>query len=221
MRLLMVEDSALIRKVTRLAFPSKEHELVDAEDGQAALQLVDAATEPFDAILLDLNMPRIDGCQFIQALRQRARHRDTPVVLATSEPETSQLLIDARTLSRPQWSRSRGNLRNSPNSSAPSCMSGGEGRHRSMGENSVVRQALLQPPFAHLYPGIMPNEWQPASIMLEQVNATRGPLGSQPPPSGPAEALDPRHFALRNTSSAGAKQVARELRSMGERRRPV
>jgi two-component system, chemotaxis family, chemotaxis protein CheY len=99
MRLLIVEDSQLIRKVTRLAFPPKEHDLYDAEDGQAALQLVDAATEPFDAILLDLNMPRMDGCQFIRALRQRARHRDTPVVLATSERETSQLLIDARTLS--------------------------------------------------------------------------------------------------------------------------
>jgi CheY-like chemotaxis protein len=93
-----VEDSQLIRKVTRLAFPPKEHDLFDAEDGQAALQLVDAATEPFDAILLDLNMPRMDGCQFIRALRQRARRRDTPVVLTTSERETSQLLIDARTL---------------------------------------------------------------------------------------------------------------------------
>jgi len=99
MRLLIVEDSQLIRKVTRLAFPPKVHDLYDAEDGYAALKLLDAATEPFDAILLDLNMPRMDGCQFIQALRQRARHRDTPVVLATSERETSQLLIHARTLS--------------------------------------------------------------------------------------------------------------------------
>ena len=99
MRLLIVEDSKLIRKVTRLAFPSKDHDLHEAEDGQAALTLLEAAAGPFYAILLDLNMPRMDGCQFIRALRQRARHRDTPVVLATSERETSQLLIDARTLS--------------------------------------------------------------------------------------------------------------------------
>ncbi len=98
MGLLIVEDSQLIRKVTRLAFPAKEHDLFDAEDGEMALDIVDAATEPFDAILLDLNMPRMDGCEFIRALRQRARHRQTPVVLATSERDTSQLLIDARTL---------------------------------------------------------------------------------------------------------------------------
>ena len=98
MRLLIVEDSALIRKVTRLAFSPKEHELYEAEDGLAALELLDNAAEPFDAILLDLQMPRMDGCQFIQALRDRARHRDTPVVLATSERETSELLREARTL---------------------------------------------------------------------------------------------------------------------------
>jgi two-component system chemotaxis response regulator CheY len=98
MRLLIVEDSELVRKVTRLAFPPREHELHDAADGQAALELLDAATQPFDAILLDLNMPRMDGCQFIRALRERARHRDTPVVLATSEREDSQLLRDARIL---------------------------------------------------------------------------------------------------------------------------
>jgi two-component system chemotaxis response regulator CheY len=95
MRLLIVEDSELIRKVTRLAFPTKEHDVVDAEDGQAALELLDAATAPFDAILLDLNMPRMDGVQFLPALRDRPRYLDTPVVLATSERKTSQLLRDA------------------------------------------------------------------------------------------------------------------------------
>jgi two-component system, chemotaxis family, chemotaxis protein CheY len=43
-------------------------------------------------------MPRMDGCQFIRALRDRPRHRDTPVVLATSERETSELLQEARRL---------------------------------------------------------------------------------------------------------------------------
>jgi two-component system, chemotaxis family, chemotaxis protein CheY len=98
MRLLIVEDSELIRKVTRLAFPFKEHALYEAEDGQAALELLDNTAEPFDAILLDLRMPRMDGCQFIRALRDRPRHRDTPVVLATSERETSELLQEARRL---------------------------------------------------------------------------------------------------------------------------
>ena len=88
-----------------------------------------------------------------------------------------------------------------------------------MGENSVVRQALLKSEFAHLYPGIVSNEWQPARMLLAQVTSIgrrrRGALRE------PEDTLDPVHFAFRETSSAGAKHVARELRSMRrQRRRP-
>jgi two-component system chemotaxis response regulator CheY len=97
-RLLIVEDSALIRKVTRLAFPAREHELHEAENGLEAIGLVDSAERPFDAILLDLQMPDMDGVAFIQALRQRPLHRNTPIVVVTSEGEGSTLLHEARRL---------------------------------------------------------------------------------------------------------------------------
>jgi CheY-like chemotaxis protein len=96
MRLLIVEDSALIRKVTQLAFPSREHELHEAANGLEALALMSQATVPFEAILLDLRMPDMDGVQFLRALRQRALHRDTPVVVATSEGNDSPLLQEIR-----------------------------------------------------------------------------------------------------------------------------
>ena len=83
MGLLVIEDSALIRKVTRLAFPSAAHELVDAEDGREALDILDRSLQPFDAILLDLRMPHMNGVEFIQALRQRPLHRATPIVVAS------------------------------------------------------------------------------------------------------------------------------------------
>ena len=85
-----------------------------------------------------------------------------------------------------------------------------------MGENSVVRQALLKPSFAHLYPNIVPNEWQPASVLLAQINTSTRPRGAAPP--GSQDALDPAHFAFRGTSSAGANQVARELRIVRRKR---
>ena len=91
MRLLVVEDSALIRSVTRLAFPPGAHQLVEAENGRRALELLDNAIQPFAAILLDLRMPEMNGVEFIQALRQRPIHRATPVVVASSEAEESEL----------------------------------------------------------------------------------------------------------------------------------
>ena len=77
----------------------------------------------------------------------------------------------------------------------------------SMSDNTAVRQALLKPAFKHLYPGIVPNEWLPASALLAEVNtiSRRRSTASQ-------DALNPAHFAFRGTSSAGANQVARELR---------
>src|SRR5215210_2401585 len=97
-RLLIVEDSELIRTITRLAFPEAEYELQEAVNGLEALTALASSAQPFDAILLDLRMPDMNGTDFLRALRQRPRHRDTPVVLATSEADTSELLVEARRL---------------------------------------------------------------------------------------------------------------------------
>src|SRR3954463_11063723 len=78
-----------------------------------------------------------------------------------------------------------------------------------------VRQALLKSGFTHLYPGIAPGEWQPASVMVNQVLALR---------SGPASTrgvnrdrvLDGRHFEFRGRLSAGALDDQRGAR-LGDR----
>jgi two-component system, chemotaxis family, chemotaxis protein CheY len=96
-RLLIVEDSELIRKMTYMAFPPSQYEIQEAANGMEALTVL-ASAAPFDAILLDLQMPDMNGTEFLRALRQRPRHRDTPVVIATSELDTSALLVEARRL---------------------------------------------------------------------------------------------------------------------------
>lgn len=98
MRLLIVEDSDLIRKVTRLAFPARDYELEEAENGVSALAVLASAARPFDAIVLDLRMADMNGVEFLRALRQRPLHHDTPVVIATIEEDTSPLLAEARRL---------------------------------------------------------------------------------------------------------------------------
>jgi two-component system, response regulator, stage 0 sporulation protein F len=59
---------------------------------------LDLATQPYDAILLDLRMPGMNGVEFIQALRRRQIHQHTPIVVASSEGESSELLQEARRL---------------------------------------------------------------------------------------------------------------------------
>lgn len=94
-KVLIVEDSPLVRKMYGLVFSKREHELTTAEDGRKALEALTADPRRFDLILLDLRMPDMDGVEFIRAVRLTGRFRDIPIVLTTVEPDTSDLLHEA------------------------------------------------------------------------------------------------------------------------------
>lgn len=98
MKVLIAEDSPLVRKMYGLAFSRREHELTTAEDGRKALEALTADPGRFDLILLDLRMPDMDGVEFIRAVRRDGRLCDIPIVLTTVEPDTSELLLEARGL---------------------------------------------------------------------------------------------------------------------------
>lgn len=98
MRLLVVEDSSLLRKMFGLAFPQQFHVLGQAENGRQAIEVLANAPAPFDAVLLDLRMPDMNGAEFIRALRQLPVHGRTPVVLTTAEADDSALMREATEL---------------------------------------------------------------------------------------------------------------------------
>jgi two-component system chemotaxis response regulator CheY len=98
MRLLVVEDSPLLRKMFGLAFPHQTHELHPAENGRVAMEVLAIPGPPFDAVLLDLRMPDMNGVEFIRELRQNPRHRATPVILTTAESDDSELMHQAHAL---------------------------------------------------------------------------------------------------------------------------
>ena len=97
-RVLVVDDSAFVRKVvTEMLNRSDAVEVVGfARDGEEALELVERLHP--DVITLDLVMPRMNGVEFLRALRQRPLHRDTPVVIATSERDDSSLMQEVSQL---------------------------------------------------------------------------------------------------------------------------
>src|SRR5206468_4213094 len=66
-RILIVDDEPNIRLVLRTALASPDYTLATAEDGETALMWLQAY--PFDLVLLDLQMPQIDGMDVLEALR--------------------------------------------------------------------------------------------------------------------------------------------------------
>ena len=78
-RILIAEDEPKLREVLCDYFHSKGEICVEAADGAQALEL--AETEDFDAILLDIMMPELDGFAVCRAVR---RTKDTPIIFLTA-----------------------------------------------------------------------------------------------------------------------------------------
>jgi two-component system chemotaxis response regulator CheY len=97
-KVLIVEDSPLVRKMYGLVFSRREHELTTAEDGRKGLVALAGASGRYDLILLDLRMPDMDGVEFIRAMRRSPEFRAIPIVLTTVEPDDSELLREATRL---------------------------------------------------------------------------------------------------------------------------
>jgi CheY-like chemotaxis protein len=81
-RVLLIDDDEITRIVAREVLTQLGLEVTEATDGTSALAMLDAA--PFDVILLDVEMPGLDGRATIREIRSREALRDTPVIAVTS-----------------------------------------------------------------------------------------------------------------------------------------
>ena len=84
---LIVDDSKVIRKVARHILETLNFEVSEAEDGQVALTHCQAS--PPDVVLLDWNMPVMNGIEFLCALRAEFSPDDPAVVFFTTENDVA------------------------------------------------------------------------------------------------------------------------------------
>ncbi|MBE3639085.1 response regulator [Mangrovicoccus algicola] len=97
---LAVDDSRTMRDMLRLALTGAGFETHLAEDGVHGLEVLEGL-EP-DAIITDINMPRLDGFGFIDAVRQQERHNGVPILVLTTE-SASELKQRARDAGATGW----------------------------------------------------------------------------------------------------------------------
>ena len=86
MRVLVVDDNTLIRKVVRAALEAEGHACEEAASGTAALQA--CVQSPPDACFLDLNLPDMEGLSVLRAIKEREGTRSVRVFLLTGSSES-------------------------------------------------------------------------------------------------------------------------------------
>jgi two-component system, chemotaxis family, chemotaxis protein CheY len=80
---LVVDDSSIVRKIARRILEEMDFEIVEAEDGKQALEVCKRAMP--EAVLLDWNMPVMDGYEFLGNLRRLPGGDMPKVVFCTTE----------------------------------------------------------------------------------------------------------------------------------------
>jgi CheY-like chemotaxis protein len=84
-RVLIVDDSPVVRRITRSALQNDGYVLTEAGNGREALELI--RREPPDLVILDLVMPELDGLDVLRALRANPTTVALPVLILTSETD--------------------------------------------------------------------------------------------------------------------------------------
>lgn len=81
-RILLVEDNDVNRELVREILESRDFEVLEAHNGLEALHMI-PKTSP-DLVLLDIQMPVLDGISAIKQLRQKPQYADLPVLALTA-----------------------------------------------------------------------------------------------------------------------------------------
>ncbi len=93
-RVLVVDDSALVRLFYRSALEKAGFAVEQAINGIEAMEKV--LSEPFDLVIVDVNMPRMDGFTFVRALRSATADVSTLPALIISTESEIQDIAEAR-----------------------------------------------------------------------------------------------------------------------------
>jgi two-component system, chemotaxis family, chemotaxis protein CheY len=87
-KILAVDDSKTMREMVSFTLKNAGYEVVEAEDGKAALDALGGGK--VDAVITDLNMPNMNGFELIRALRANPTYKFTPILMLTTEGDASK-----------------------------------------------------------------------------------------------------------------------------------
>lgn len=92
MRALVIDDSRATRRVIGEYLRELEFEVIEAGNGIQGLSSLKEQGVP-DVVLVDWNMPEMNGLEFIKAVRADKANRDLPIIMVTTETEMERMAL--------------------------------------------------------------------------------------------------------------------------------
>jgi two-component system chemotaxis response regulator CheY len=90
MRALVVDDSSTMRKILALTLKRRSFEVLEAKNGLDALTVLDNS-DSVDLVLLDWNMPEMDGLELLTRVRQNQKFDAIKIMMVTTETSLGEM----------------------------------------------------------------------------------------------------------------------------------
>jgi len=91
-KILSVDDSATMRRIVGRVVATLGMEFVEASNGLEALEVLEHQSADISLVVLDVNMPEMDGHELLLAMKKEPRFQSIPVMMLTTESERGRIL---------------------------------------------------------------------------------------------------------------------------------
>jgi len=86
--ILIVDDSASVRQVVGIALKGSGYDVIEGVDGKDALAKLDG--RKIHLMISDVNMPNMDGIEFVKAAKAMPAYKFTPIIMLTTESQEAK-----------------------------------------------------------------------------------------------------------------------------------
>ncbi len=90
MKIVTIDDSLTARLIVKRTFEAEGHTVLEAPDGAAGLAVVESQM-PIDCVVLDWNMPIMNGLECLEAMRKNPKLKGVKVIMCTTEAEKARV----------------------------------------------------------------------------------------------------------------------------------
>ena len=90
-KVLVIDDTKLVRKIITAILKMHKIEVLEAENGLEGLKVLEAEFENIRAVTVDIEMPVMDGFEFVKKVRENRKYQNLPIIFVTSLSEKENI----------------------------------------------------------------------------------------------------------------------------------